>query len=297
MMWNFDYEHKWIVPKEGRGGGLALLWKSSINVSVEDSSKYFIDTIIDKNTDNAWRFTGFYGEPITSIHCDAWDALRRLNHSLDSPWLCVGDFNEIVRQEEKLGGAIRHHNQMQLFWDIIYECGFMDLRFTGSQITWSKHFEDGHSIWERLGRGLVNNNWFLKFSGSRVHHLHCSSSDHSPLLINLSGLDQVPRKKNFRFEEMWLANNRCAETIEASWQSSLYQFSDNAVLKKVEKCGKELTWWDLNVFGNVRKELEEKNKLLIQAEREATISRSNWRVRGLKSEINILLDKEARKWC
>ena len=96
---------------------------------------------------------------------------------------------------------------------------------------------------------------------------------------------------------MWLANNRCAETIEASWQSSLYQFSDNAVLKKVEKCGKELTWWDLNVFGNVRKELEEKNKLLIQAEREATISRSNWRVRGLKSEINILLDKEARKWC
>ena len=45
MMWNFDYEHKWIVPKEGRGGGLALLWKSSINVSVEDSSKYFIDTI------------------------------------------------------------------------------------------------------------------------------------------------------------------------------------------------------------------------------------------------------------
>ena len=24
MMWSFDYEHKWIVPREGRGGGLAL---------------------------------------------------------------------------------------------------------------------------------------------------------------------------------------------------------------------------------------------------------------------------------
>ena len=24
MMWNFDHEHKWIVLREGRGGGLAL---------------------------------------------------------------------------------------------------------------------------------------------------------------------------------------------------------------------------------------------------------------------------------
>ena len=154
VMWNFDYEHKWIVPREGRRGGLALFWKSSINYLVKDSSKYFIDTIVDKNTDNAWRFTGFYGEPITSRRREAWGSLRRLNFNLNTPWLCARDFNEIVRQEEKLGGSIRYHHQMQLFWDIIDECGFLDLGFTGSQFTWNKHFEDGHYIWERLDRGL-----------------------------------------------------------------------------------------------------------------------------------------------
>ena len=76
VMRNFDYEHKWIVPRERRGGGLAFFWKSSINLSVEDSSKYCIDTIIDKNTDNAWRFTGFYRELVTSRRCEAWDALQ-----------------------------------------------------------------------------------------------------------------------------------------------------------------------------------------------------------------------------
>ena len=211
--------------------------------------------------------------------------------------MCAGDFNEIVRQEEKLGEAIRHHHHMQLFRDIIDECGFMDLGFIGSQFTWSKHFEDGHSIWERLDKGLANSSWFLKFPGSRVHHLHCSFSDHLPFLINLSGLNQVPRKKKFKFEEMWLDDNRCAEIIEASWHSGLYQFGDDAILKKVEKCGKELTWWNLNVFGNVRKELEKKKNLLIQAKREATITRSNLRIRSLKSEINILLDKEAHMCC
>ena len=113
---------------------------------------------------------------------------------------------------------------MQLFQDIMDECGFLDLGFTGSQFTWSKHFEDGHSIWERLDRGLAK----------RVHHLHCSTLDHSPLLINLSSLDQLPRKKNFRFEEMWLADTRCAEIIEASWQSSLYHFGDDAIFKSLK---------------------------------------------------------------
>ena len=62
------------------------------------------------------------------------------------PWLCGGDFNELTRQEEKLGGAARNHGQMQLFKDVLDECGFMDLGFVGSQFTWSKHFADGHSI-------------------------------------------------------------------------------------------------------------------------------------------------------
>ena len=29
---------------------------------------------------------------------------------------------------------------------------------------------------------------------------------------------------------MWLADTRCAEIIETSWQSGLYHFSDDAIL-------------------------------------------------------------------
>ena len=71
--------------------------------------------------------------------------------------------------------------------------------------------------------------------------MHCSSSDHNPLLINLSGLDPLLRKKIFRFEEMWLSGSSCAEIVEASWLSNLGQVSDDTILKKIEKCGQELT--------------------------------------------------------
>ena len=103
------------MPREDRGGGLVLFWKSSINFRIEDSHKYYNDASIDENTSNEWRLTGFYGELETAKRCEAWNKLRSLNSSLEISWLCVGDFNEITKQDEKLRGATRPHFQMQLF--------------------------------------------------------------------------------------------------------------------------------------------------------------------------------------
>ena len=113
---------------------------------MEDSSKYYIDVCIDKNTVQEWRFTGFYGELETAKRSNAYDSSCRLNHHPNTLWLCAGDFNELVRQDETLGGAIQSNNQMQLFRDVLDECGFMDLGFVGPKFTWSRHFEDGRSI-------------------------------------------------------------------------------------------------------------------------------------------------------
>ena len=40
----------------------------------------------------------------------AWEILRQLNCRQGVSWLCVGDFNEITKQDENLGGAFRPHN-------------------------------------------------------------------------------------------------------------------------------------------------------------------------------------------
>ncbi|XP_075674998.1 uncharacterized protein LOC142644227 [Castanea sativa] len=185
---------------------------------------------------------------------------------------------------------------MQQFRDVVDECGFLDLGFVGTCFTWSKDFDDGHSISKRLDRGLANNPWFMKFPGSFVHHLHCISSDNCPLLISLSRLDPPPCQRSFKFEEMWLSDERCVETVEASWSSHSHGPGDSQILKQIEKCGKDLAWWNHNVFGNVRKELERKKSLLVQAEQAAIVNGQNQRVRELKDEVNLLLVREARLW-
>ena len=72
---------------------------------VEGWDKYYIDTVIDKNTVNKCRLTGFYGQPNTTRRLEAWTKLRVLNSWPKKPWLCYRDFNKIIRQDEKLGGC------------------------------------------------------------------------------------------------------------------------------------------------------------------------------------------------
>ena len=86
------------------------------------------------------------------------------------------------------------------------------------------------------------------------------------------------------------------ETVEAAWRHLEGQNFDNIILQKVAKCEKDLTWWNNNCFGNVRKQLEKKNEQLAKAKRIAMVSGDNFLVRKLKGEINVLLDREVRMW-
>ena len=80
-----NFDQKRVTPRLNRGGGLVLFWKNSINIDVVDSHRYFIDTIINGNSDNAWRLTGFYGELETHRRSEAWSKLRSLNNRMNIP--------------------------------------------------------------------------------------------------------------------------------------------------------------------------------------------------------------------
>ena len=251
-----QFENMFVSPRTSRGGGLVMFWRSTIDVSVEGSDKNHIDTIINKNKESEeseWYFIGFYGEPDTQKRIESWDLLRALKRKFQSLWLCAVDFNELVRGEEKLGGSRHSHNQMQSFCEAIDACGFVDLGYSGSRLTWSKHYNLGHSIWERLDRTLCVTDWLNHFAGTKVVHLTCNTLDHSPLWIAPSGIDPPPSSKPLCFEEMWMSNKRYGRVIEAVWRGSFPCEAERQVINQKKKCGKELTQWSRNNFGHVRR--------------------------------------------
>jgi hypothetical protein len=47
---------------EGKGGGIAVLWRRGVDVTLRNFSKYHIDMDVKDDEGREWRFTGVYGE-------------------------------------------------------------------------------------------------------------------------------------------------------------------------------------------------------------------------------------------
>ncbi|XP_065639086.1 uncharacterized protein LOC136071560 [Quercus suber] len=221
VCYDLKFDGLFTVPKNGRGRGLALMWKSEVVVWVDSFSKFHIDAIVNGGGEDAWRLTGFYGEPETSRRSEGWNMLRMLSSKPKLPWCCFGDFNELLRVEDKKGGVQRPHYLMQRFREALDHCDFVDLGFSGPAFTWHGR-RWGELIWERLDRGVANYEWLARFPTGRVRHLSCFTSDHRPILLTLDakGEKQRWRRKPFRFEAMWMTDPGCHNTVVRAWESN-----------------------------------------------------------------------------
>lgn len=104
--------------------------------------------MVDKST--PWRLTGFYGHPDWTKRHESWTLLEHVKKFHPEPWLCIGDFNEVVDPMEKWGGAVRREGQMGKFRTVQEKCGLSDLGYKGSKFTWTNCRHDESFIKERL---------------------------------------------------------------------------------------------------------------------------------------------------
>lgn len=146
---------------------------------------------------------------IIKIH--TWDLLHTLGRQTSLPWLVVGDFNEILCNEEKYGGPRRQAGIMLRFRETMVDCNLEDMGFVGSRFTWSNKYAK-----ERLERGLSSSGWRNLFPHFRVVTLPPSKSDHSPILVEgrTEPFRFVHSKNLFRFEEMWITHVDCPRIIQ-----------------------------------------------------------------------------------
>ena len=123
------------------------------------------------------------------------------------------------------------------------------------------------------------------FAGTKVHHLDVTSSDHKALWISLEHM-HCNFQKPFHFEQMWLTNKGCSDTVEAVWSINCNESWDSHVLRKIESRGAALSKWSKNSFGSVKKQLESARKRLKAAENHAIRSKDSSRMRLLEDEVN-----------
>ena len=131
------------------------------------------------------------------------------------------------------------------FNEIINSCGLRDLGYNGPKFTWNYERADGVRIHERLDRALATLEWVRLFPLVKLYHLSSPVSNHAPLVLRMV-LNPWGRKqkKLFRFESMWLKDQRCKQVVNDAWQKGLSSVEGNTLQNCLDQCRSSLDDWN-----------------------------------------------------
>jgi hypothetical protein len=180
-----------------------LAWKFDVNLSSFYVSNNIICAWYCSVIPNVKCLLSFvYGPPYKKTSSEFWTVLSSFGVSLSAPWLCIGDFNLIILQDNKYRGQPYNSLLANLFLDFINTFGMVDLGFSGNPYTWSNYHKGLGLIKERLDRSFAFSDWICYFPSYSVSHLPAHNLDHYPLLLN-TAIPVPTLPKPFRFEEFW----------------------------------------------------------------------------------------------
>jgi len=243
-----EFKHGLIVPSDGSSGDLALFWRKEVTVHIQNFSSSHINAFVD----GWWHLIGFYVNLETSRRSESWSLLKSLSNYSQLPWLAISDFNELVGLFEKEGCASRPASQMERFKEVIDVCGLKGLGFIGPRFTWFYQKFDGTQIRERLDCALATCDWMGKFPIAKFYHLSSSISNHYPLALHFVRRQKKQRyHRPFKFESMWLKNEKCEEVVQKAWDVGLMRGSAFPLTTCLESCRDSLEEWNKNDFGHV----------------------------------------------
>ena len=175
--------------------------------------------------------------------------------NISLPWVLLGDFNDMLSDDEKLGGLPVNRTHISAFRNCMDKCGLIDLGFHGLYFTWTNESPVWQTtIKEQLNRGLGNAEWLMLFPTTEIHHLFRVKSDHCPILLKTDPFERKPSKP-FRFEQMWLTDPTFPSLIQNNWKASelipSVSSSLSRFLRRLEALTLNIRLWNKNHFGNL----------------------------------------------
>jgi hypothetical protein len=140
---SLGFNHAFAISSTGRSGGLGIFWNNKISVQFLPYSTYHIDVIIFKGSVDPWRLTCVYGEAQIAERYKTLDMLKPIKPNSSLPWVCIGDFNEVLHRSKQVGVQERSYAQIAGFREMVDVCGLCDLGYEGRNWTYEKKVTGG----------------------------------------------------------------------------------------------------------------------------------------------------------
>ncbi|XP_077249371.1 uncharacterized protein LOC143888867 [Tasmannia lanceolata] len=189
---------EWVAKEAvGSAGGIIIIWRSnSFNLMGATIHQFAISVLFDSvHWNERWMLTIVYGPAKARDRSALWPELMMIRDNWQGPWIVGGDFNTIRFPSEKNRPG-RITTSMRHLSNFIQDGQLIDLPLEGSRYTWSNNQES--LVKSRIDRILVSKEWEEVFTKIFQRALPKPTSDHNPLLLEISNYSGGPRP--FRFD-------------------------------------------------------------------------------------------------
>ncbi|XP_048611877.1 uncharacterized protein LOC125586108 [Brassica napus] len=291
---SLGFDNSFRVDAVGQSGGIWLLWRNHAGaLTILESSEQFIHARVEIGSE-VIHLIAVYAVPTVSRRSGLWGDLKRVIENIDEPVLVGGDFNTILRLDERSGGNGRLSPDSLAFGEWINELALVDMGFRGNTFTWRRGKDTRNFVAKRLDRVLCSAQTRVRWQEAVVSHLPFLASDHTPAYVQLEPEQRGnPKRRPFRFEAAWLKHEGFKEILAASWNGEMRTPEALVALKA------KLKKWNKEIFGDVK---QRKGKLIsdikgIQEELERNPTDDLLlREAGLQKEFDVVLEQEEMLW-
>lgn len=255
----------WVDPV-GIAGGMALFWKGSVQVKQVLKTTCSIEVEVEDDvTGKCWWVICIYLSTVLRVRKAEWQFLSDRRLVWGDSWVMVGDYNDIVGNQEKWGGRWRGDWTFRDFREFIHSNGMIDLSFEGVPWTWWMRRYDGSEIKERLDRALCSEQWFFEFPKARVNHIVTEASDHCCLVLDTDPAP-VRMQRRFHFDQKWLKSNEVRPVVEKAWRRDQQGSEAFRIVGRIRECQKDLRDWNRKTYVNASKEIKKWKAKIQQGE-------------------------------
>ncbi|XP_058776661.1 uncharacterized protein LOC131650982 [Vicia villosa] len=245
----------------GAAGGMVILWrKGALTVNFSFVGKGFVGiNILWK--DKGYNLVNVYALCSVLERRLVWTSLLHKKQLIgQEEWCIVGDFNEVLRADERIGeGGSKHARGMEDFWGFVEDMDLVDVNCVGGNFTW---FKDNGKAMSRLDSFLLSRNIVEEWEVIDQRIERRDISDHSPIRLNVGKIDWGP--KNFRFNNAWFKHEGFMEFIKDEWgKLSFMGRGDYVLYAKLKALKEKLQVWNREVFVWIDLKMEEGWRLLM----------------------------------
>ncbi|XP_042980144.1 uncharacterized protein LOC122310314 [Carya illinoinensis] len=255
QVWRDRYNYDSCVSNEDMGGKIWLLWKNETNVVVQAMGDQSITITMVENSKTI-LMTIVYAKCYYQERRRLWRDLEVTNLQ-NVPWIVVGDFNIIRNDSERRGGRPRISATIEDFNNAIDICGLMEMKFSGSMLSWCNGHANLTRSWARLDRGFLNASGCDEYPDAHLTYLTRTSSDHAPMLFTLSRKVVPYGYPSFKFQQMWTTHDSFFEYVSKVWSTEGSGSAMSTLAFKLKTLKAALRIWNKQVFGRTASHIEE----------------------------------------